>query len=149
MEFGPRALGHRSLLADPSQPNTVKKINEAVKNRDFWLPFAPSILEERFSDYCNDESKANRQFMTTATRSTEMGQSDLRAALHPYDLTARPQVVSANACPDYHALIKAFEAKTGIGGVLNTSLNMHGKPIVMNPVDIAEELLTAKIYRSR
>jgi len=141
MEFGPRSLGHRSLIADASRPGTVRKINESIKNRDFWMPFAPSILSERFGDYCHP-GKSDHHYMTVAAPSTKMARNDLGAALHPYDLTARPQEVTSSACPDYHALIRSFEEKTGLGGVLNTSLNIHGKPIVMNPVEIADELLS-------
>ena len=143
MEFGPRALGHRSLIADPSNPDSVKKINEAIKMRDFWMPFTPSILDERVADYIINPKGLACDFMTLAFDTTDLGKKHLLAAIHPADKTARPQRVRADISPTYYQIIKAFEDLTGIGAVLNTSLNIHGKPIVMEPHQIADEILTA------
>ena len=142
MEFGPRALGHRSIIADPSQPGSVKKINEAIKMRDFWMPFTPSVLSERMKDYVISRKPVSDTFMTTSFETTPLGKKHLAAAIHPYDLTARPQRVEKGIAPEYHSIIKAFEKRTGIGAVLNTSLNIHGKPIVRKPVEIADEILS-------
>lgn len=142
MEFGPRALGHRSIVGNARRPETVEKINDAIKGRDFWMPFAPSVMAECIDDYLIDDQSAELTFMTSALDSTEEGHTELAACLHPKDLTARVQKVSAERSPDYHALISAVRAETGCGAVLNTSLNIHGKPIVMKPVDIANELLS-------
>jgi carbamoyltransferase len=141
MEFGPRSLGHRSLIANPSSQDAVVKINEAIKGRDFWMPFAPSIIAERVEEFVNYNSKADLSYMTFTVNSKENAKKDLVATLHPYDHTLRLQSVSLDMSPDYYNLLKCIEKKTGLPGVLNTSLNIHGKPIVMKPVDIANELL--------
>ncbi|MDA2909520.1 hypothetical protein MYX04_01160 [Nitrospiraceae bacterium AH_259_D15_M11_P09] len=142
MEFGPRALGNRSLLADPRNPQVIKVINATIKNRDFWMPFTPSILAERAADYLVNPKGLLSPFMTMAFDSTELGRRDLAAAIHAGDMTVRPQIVTAEAAPLYWALIKAFERRTGVGGVLNTSLNIHGKPIVRTPMDLVNEVLS-------
>lgn len=141
MEFGPRALGHRSLVASADSPDIVRRINETIKGRDFWMPFAPSILHEHIDDYLTHSGRADLSYMAVSTGSTELGREHIHAGLHPYDQTCRVQSVKREQAPDYHALLTRFHERTGRAGVLNTSLNIHGKPIVMNPVDIAEELL--------
>lgn len=135
MEFGARALGTRSINANPKDPAVIKQINDLVKVRDFWMPFAPSILEERLSDYIINPKAIDGRYMTVGFDSTELAREELPAALHPYDYTARPNVVREKDNPSYHALIKAFEKKTGIGGILNTSFNLHGEPVVESPDD--------------
>lgn len=131
MEFGLRALGNRSILADPRQPGTVRRINDAIKFRDFWMPFTPSILAERADDYLVNPKGAASPFMTMAFDTTPLAQRELPAALHPGDMTARPQMLNREANPDYYDVIKAFEALTGVGGILNTSFNLHGEPIAL------------------
>ncbi|MBZ0166401.1 MAG: carbamoyltransferase, partial [Candidatus Omnitrophica bacterium] len=133
MEFGLRSLGNRSILADPRNPDTLRKINTAIKFRDFWMPFTPTILAERADDYIVNPKKVSSPFMTMAFESTELARRDLIAALHPADLTARPQILEQQRNPQYYAIIKAFEALTGVGGLLNTSFNLHGHPIVLGP----------------
>ena len=135
MEFGARALGARSINANPSNKNVVKQINDLVKVRDFWMPFAPSILEERVSDYIVNPKGIDSRYMTVGFDSTPLAQAEIPAALHPYDYTARPNVVRQSDNPSYHALIRAFEKKTGIGALLNTSYNLHGEPVVESPKD--------------
>lgn len=110
--------------------------------RDFWMPFTPSVLSERMSDYIVNKKRISDSFMTVSFESTDLGKKDLAAAIHPYDLTARPQRVEKEISPVYYGIIKAFEKQTGIGAVLNTSLNIHGKPIVRKPVEIADEILS-------
>ncbi len=144
MEFGPRALGHRSILANPSLAETTKLINEAIKSRDFWMPFAPAVLAEDLDAYFSGTESGIYDFMTIAADSTSEGRSSIFAALHPYDLTGRPQSVCDKHSPLFHATISEFKKVTGIGGVLNTSLNYHGKPIVDHPVQIADEMLSQK-----
>ncbi len=133
MEWGARALGNRSILANPQFPDAIRVINEQMKNRDFWMPFAPSVLEERLADYCIIQKGIISPYMTLAYDTTDLGKKELKAAMHPYDFTVRAQAVVQEWNPRYHALIKAFEQKTGIGGVLNTSFNLHGYPIVTGP----------------
>jgi len=135
MEFGERALGNRSILANPRNHQVVQLINEKIKNRDFWMPFAPSILAECAPDYLVNPKNLPAPFMTVAFESTPLAHEHLAAALHPYDKTVRPQLVSAAANPEYHALIDSFRQSTGIGALLNTSFNLHGEPIVCSPED--------------
>lgn len=140
MEFGARALGNRSILASPNNPKVVQFINFAIKNRDFWMPFAPTILREHSQDYLILH-KADSPFMNTAYKTTPKGKVDLTAAIHPYDKTTRPQILDRHINPSYYDLAKKFERTTGIGAVLNTSFNLHGEPIVCSPQDA---LLTFK-----
>ncbi len=138
MEFGARALGNRSIIADPSNASIIKKINSQIKFRDFWMPFTPSILYERAEDYLVNPKKIYSPFMTIGFDSTPKAQNDIIAGLHPSDLTARPQMVKKEVNPNYYDLIHEFQDITGIGGVLNTSLNLHGLPIVCSPEDAIE-----------
>lgn len=135
MEFGARALGNRSILCDPSKYENIKLINEKIKFRDFWMPFTPSILKERAQDYIVNTKGLKAYYMTVAFDSTLLAQRELKAAMHPYDYTIRPQIVTPEQNPEYYSLIKAFEKKTGIGALLNTSFNLHGKPIVCTARD--------------
>jgi carbamoyltransferase len=129
VEWGPRALGNRSILADPRDMRIIHKLNFAIKQRDFWMPFAPSILEERAEDYLQDYRFA--PYMIEAFDTTEKA-DEIVAALHPRDRTARPHIVN-NWNPHYRKILEAFEEITGVGGVLNTSFNLHGYPIVGTP----------------
>ena len=135
MEFGQRALGNRSIIADPSNPDIIKKINKQIKQRDFWMPFTPTILIERTKDYIINQKNIDSTFMTMAFDSTKLGQKHLRGAIHPYDNTVRPQILTRDQNPNYYLLIKEFEKLTGIGALLNTSFNLHGDPIVCSPED--------------
>jgi len=137
MEFGARALGNRSILADPIDTCVVKTINDMIKNRDFWMPFAPSILKERSDEYLMNHKQTNAPYMIICFDSTEKVK-ELRAACHPYDNTIRPQVVDKGWNPDYYRLMKEFEKLTGRGAILNTSFNLHGHPMVCSPKDALE-----------
>ena len=129
-EFGARALGNRSILANPSMRETVQKINEAIKNRDFWMPFALSILEESLEEYIFNPKKLQSPFMAISLDVRPEKNSEIEAGTHPYDKTVRPQAVSIKNTPEYYELIRAFQKKTGIPALLNTSFNLHGEPIV-------------------
>jgi carbamoyltransferase len=133
-EFGARALGNRSILANPSDPRAVRTINEAIKARDFWMPFAASLLSEREPDYIVNPKRVPAPHMILTFDTLER-RREIAAAIHPYDFTARPQIVERNWNPKYHAVLERFERRTGIGGVLNTSFNLHGFPIVSSPSD--------------
>ena len=135
MEFGARALGNRSIICNPSCFENLRLINEKIKFRDFWMPFTPTILDYRASDYLINPKNTSASFMTIAFDTTSLARQHLAAAIHPYDFTARPQVLTKDINPDYYAIIEAFAKKTGIGGVLNTSLNLHGQPIDRNASD--------------
>lgn len=134
-EFGARALGNRSIIADPRNLNVMKIINEKVKSRDFWMPFAPSLLEEKTDDYIVNPKRLEAPYMTIAFETKSTVWNDLKAAVHQYDLTVRPQVVTKETNSEYYDLLLEFYKLTGVGGVLNTSFNVHGEPIVQTPND--------------
>ena len=128
-EWGPRALGNRSILADPRDMSVIRKINFAIKQRDFWMPFAPAILEERMDDYLINARPA--PYMIEAFDTKEEAQQII-AGLHPFDMTVRPQTIN-DWNPSYRKIITEFQNITGVGGILNTSFNLHGFPIVGTP----------------
>jgi carbamoyltransferase len=130
-ELGPRALGNRSILADPRDLRFIRKLNFAIKQRDFWMPFAASVLEEDTQRYIQSPSRWPF-YMIEAFDTTPEGAEALLAGTHPFDRTIRPQVVN-DLNPPYRDLIRAFKARTGVGGILNTSFNLHGYPIVGTP----------------
>ncbi len=138
MEFGARALGNRSILANPSDHRVVPLINQMIKNRDFWMPFAPTILAERADDYLVNPKGLQSPYMMLAMPSVPTARDALAAALHPQDGTARPQILAESWNPEYHALIRAFERRTGVGAVLNTSFNLHGEPVVASAADAVD-----------
>lgn len=140
MEFGARALGNRSILADPRNQETITHINKLIKMRDFWMPFAPSILEERQDDYIVNPKKIDARYMAIGFDSTPLAKKHLSAGLHPFDKTMRPQIVSSIDNKKYHSLINEFEKITGVGALLNTSFNIHGEPIVGSPFDAVDTL---------
>jgi carbamoyltransferase len=130
MEWGPRGLGNRSILANPTEFTITRSLNQVIKMRDFWMPFAPSILTSRIDDYLVNGT--NSPYMIHTFDTTDK-RNDLSAAIHPYDFTCRPQTVDSNYNVEYEKVLKSFESKTGIGGILNTSFNLHRYPIVHNP----------------
>ena len=134
-EWGARALGNRSILANASSRDNVKLINEMIKGRDFWMPFATSMLYERRNDYLHVTKDLYAPFMAITFNTKPLAHTEIIAALHPYDLTSRPQMVKKEVNPEYHSLISHFQTLTGAGGILNTSFNLHGEPNVENPLD--------------
>ena len=145
MEFGPRSLGNRAILANPGDSRTVERINRQIKRRDFWMPFTPSILDKCADEYLLNEKRLRFPFMTVACHTSAAGQSRLAAALHPADRTARPQVVTRQDNPDYYELLEEFYLLTGTGGLLNTSLNLSGRPICQCPEDVFSVLLGSNL----
>ena len=135
MEFGARALGNRSILCNPVNFDNIALLNERIKFRDFWMPFTPSVLDYRVKDYLVNPKNLKSPHMTMAFDTTAFGAKHLRAATHPGDLTARPQMLTKKANPGYYDLIQNFEKLTGVGAVLNTSFNLHGEPIVRSAED--------------
>ena len=117
----------------------MRFINEAIKSRDFWMPFASSILSERASDYIVNPKKIPSPYMILTFDTTER-RAELAAAIHPFDFTVRPQVVEKEWSPKYYATIKEFERLSGIGAILNTSFNLHGFPIASSPWDSLDVL---------
>ena len=152
MEFGPRALGARSILGDPRSPNMQKILNLKVKYRESFRPFAPSVLYEDVADWfeLNEESPymllvapvaATRQRLMNADERELFGieklnvpRSEIPAVTH-VDYSARVQTVHANTNPRYHALISRFKQLTGCPVLVNTSFNVRGEPIVCTPED--------------
>jgi carbamoyltransferase len=135
MEFGARALGNRSILANPADHRVVTLINRMIKNRDFWMPFAPSVLRERGADYLVNPKGLASPYMMLAFPTTSKHRDEIIAAVHPHDGTARAHILDEAWNPEYYRVIRAFEVRTGIGAVLNTSFNLHGEPLVCSAAD--------------
>lgn len=153
MEFGPRALGNRSILGNPRDPDMQKKLNLKIKFRESFRPFAPSVLAEAAADWF-DMSAPNSPYMLTVTTVAEkhrkisaqhaaahhglgdqyLVRSVIPAVTHT-DFSARVQTVRAEENPRYHALLKAFEALTGCPVLINTSFNVRNEPIVCTPAE--------------
>ena len=129
-EMGQRALGNRSILADPRFVQNIQKINNAIKQRDFWMPFAPVILNEYQKKLIKNPKNIDSPFMTFAFETTPFAHKNLIAAIHQADKTARAQILSKKHNKDLWKLIYLFYKKTGVPGLLNTSFNLHGYPIV-------------------
>lgn len=137
-EFGARALGNRSILARADSLPAVRTINEAIKNRDFWMPFAPAVLAERAGRYYQKPKSVESPYMMFAFRTRPERRAALAGAQHPYDFTTRPQEVRAEHNPDFHRLLEEYESITGEAAVLNTSFNLHGEPIVYRAKDAVD-----------
>ena len=137
MEFGARALGNRSILADPRNLDVIKEINSQIKHRDFWMPFASSILRSGASELLKiiPDKEVDDQYMIISFNTRETGKMCLKAAIHHSDATCRPQILDKEWNKGYFDLIKSFENETNISGILNTSFNLHGEPIVCTPAD--------------
>lgn len=128
MEMGPRALGNRSILADPRSKESRDRVNKYVKHRETWRPFAPSMLEKAADEYLTNEKKSPYMIKTFDTNDEK--RDDISAAIHPGDGTTRPQTVTKRQNPRYHELLTEFEEITGVPVLVNTSFNDHGEPIV-------------------
>ena len=152
MEFGPRALGARSVLGDPRSPIMQKTLNLRVKYRESFRPFAPAVLREDVADWFEldsdspymllvaDVKKERRRRMTNEEEQLfgidklNVARSDIPAVTH-VDYSARVQTVHADTNPRFHALISRFKEKTGCGVLVNTSFNVRSEPIVCTPED--------------
>lgn len=152
MEFGPRALGNRSILADPRSPSMQSVLNLKVKYRESFRPFAPSVLRERVGEWFELDTDspymllvadvaAHRRRAMTAAEQARFGidklnvpRSEIPAVTH-VDYSARIQTVHAETNPRFHALLEAFERLTGCPVLVNTSFNVRGEPIVCTPED--------------
>jgi carbamoyltransferase len=140
MEFGPRALGMRSILADPRFAENRDRVNDAVKFRETWRPFAPSVLVERASEYFDDFYPSPYMILTFWANKARANQ--IPAVVH-VDGSARVQSVSRTTNPRYYDLIETFGTLTGVPVVLNTSFNLKGDPIVCTPKDAIQTFYTS------
>lgn len=145
MEFGQRSLGNRSILADPIDTKVVEKINRMVKNRDFWMPFAPVMLDRFVDEYIVNPKGFESPHMTLAFETTAKGFECLPAGCHPADKSARAQILHRDANPELYQLMEAFEKKTGRGALMNTSFNLHGYPIVNTPDEAVDVLVRTEL----
>ena len=132
MEFGPRALGSRSILADPRDPEMNTKVNSAVKFREWWRPFAPSFKKEAAPEYL--ESAYDSPFMILTAQVRPEKRSVIPSVTH-VDGSARPQTVEKEVNPLYYRLIDEFGKRTGVPVIMNTSFNLRGEAIVNTPTD--------------
>jgi carbamoyltransferase len=135
MEYGPRALGNRSILADPRDRTINDWLNQRLRRTEF-MPFAPSILEEAAGDWYEGWSSEDvaARFMTV-TYTLKPGKENEAAAVAHVDRTARPQVVRREDNPSYHRVLSEYRRRTGLPLLINTSFNMHEEPIVCSPED--------------
>jgi len=140
MEFGPRALGNRSILADPRDPKMTEKVNNAVKFREWWRPFAPSVLSESAHEFF--ESATDSPFMILTAQVRPEKRNVIPAVTH-IDGSARPQTVERDVSPLYWRLISEFGRRTGVPVVLNTSFNLRGEPIVNSVFDAVRTFFTS------
>lgn len=144
-EFGARSLGNRAIIANPSNPDNVKLINDSIKNRDFWMPFTPSILAEYADRYLENPKNVTSPFMTIGFSSSPAHRKEIIGGLHFGDFSARPQFVIREHNPDYWNLIESFRRRTGVAAVLNTSLNLHGEPMNYSMADAARTVALSKL----
>ena len=135
-EFGARSLGNRSILSHPGDPDIKKVINEKIKNRDFWMPFAATILDKYARKYLNLKGNLKNYFyMTNCANTNKNFIKKLSAAIHPYDYTCRPQILTKTINSEYYDLINKFGKISNTYALLNTSFNLHGFPLVNNEKD--------------
>jgi carbamoyltransferase len=158
MEFGPRSLGHRSILADPRSPTVRQELNLRVKGREGFRPFAPAVLAERSEEWFDLVGPSPYMLFTAQVAAahllpvdaepeglrarSELPRSTIPACTH-IDGSARVQTVDADTNPELHRLLTAFEARTGCPVLVNTSFNRAGEPIVATPDDALRTARTA------
>lgn len=133
MEFGQRALGNRSIIADPRNSNVITKINQKVKNRDFWMPFTPSMTHEESRRSILNNKNIYSPYMTIAFDLKNGFSEKIPGAIHPADNSVRPQMLKKDDNPKYYSILESFGEISGAECLLNTSFNLHGDPIVESP----------------
>jgi carbamoyltransferase len=145
MEYGPRALGNRSILYHAREPAVNQWLNQRLGRTEF-MPFAPATLFEKRRDcYCNvDGAEYAAEFMTLTFDCTDAMKRDSPAAVH-VDGTARPQLVTERSNPSFHRVLTEYYRLTGIPSVINTSFNMHEEPIVCTPDDAIRAFLQGNL----
>lgn len=142
MEFGARALGNRSILADPINQDVVRIINRMIKNRDFWMPFAPVVMRRESSQYFANPKSLPSPYMMNTFSSTDK-RDEFMAAVHNADLTARPQLLEQGQNGAYEEILHHFGRMTGRHVLLNTSFNLHGYPVVCRAADAVHVMLNS------
>jgi carbamoyltransferase len=142
MEFGQRALGGRSILGDPRDPEMKDRINRAVKYRESFRPFAPAVLAEEASAWFEMPHPVASPYMEKVLKVRPERAGAIPAVVHA-DGSGRLQTVDAKLSPHFHQLIRAFRARTGVPIVLNTSLNLNDEPIVESPADAIRTYATS------
>lgn len=148
MEFGARALGNRSIMANPSNMQNINKINQSVKKRDFWMPFAPAMLWEDADKMIKVPKSIQRQgspYMMFAFDTVREAADKIVCGIHQADFTARAETITPDRYPEFYDIIRKFKNITGIPCVLNTSFNLHGFPIVENSKQAIDVLLNSEI----
>lgn len=144
-EYGPRALGNRSIIVKPTDPETHQKLNQRLKRTEI-MPFAPSVLSEYAEDIFDcDKSKYTAEFMTLCYKTKPGWVSKIPAVVHPIDKSARPQILKREANPFYYDIIDAYRKVSGFPIVLNTSFNAHGEPINNYPSQVIKHLLDGSV----
>jgi carbamoyltransferase len=150
-EFGPRALGNRSILGDPRDPSMQRRMNVAIKFRESFRPFAPAVIDGKQGDWFDLEAESPYMLLVAPVAAAHRGDAaaaaaarglaklkavtgDVPAITH-VDGSARVQTVSAGRAPRFHAILRAFERRTGCPVLVNTSFNIRGEPIVHDPAD--------------
>lgn len=145
MEYGPRALGHRSILYQTTDPSINDWLNTQLLRTEF-MPFAPATLQE-YADECFeglDGARDSARFMTITFNCTAKMQAQSPGVVH-IDGTARPQILDPETAPDLYQIAKAYHKLTGIPSIINTSFNMHGEPIVCTPADALRSFKEGKL----
>lgn len=148
MEFGARALGNRSIMANPSNMQNINKINQSVKKRDFWMPFAPAMLWEEAETLIKIPESLRHQgspYMMFAFETQKGAVDKIVCGIHQADFTARAETITKERYPEFYDIINKFKNITGIPCVLNTSFNLHGFPIVENSKQAIDVLLNSEI----
>ena len=145
-EFGQRSLGNRSILASINYPGIVEKINKKIKSRDFWMPFALSIIDNDLEKYFYKNKSLDPFYMTTCYKlKNEVDLNQFQNVVHQADRTGRPQKVTLENNREYYELLKELKKLTGVGAILNTSFNIHRKTIVETIDDGIEVLKTTNL----
>ncbi|MEM9825412.1 MAG: carbamoyltransferase N-terminal domain-containing protein [Planctomycetota bacterium] len=146
MEFGPRALGHRSLLGDPRRPEMRSRMNQNVKRRESFRPFAPAVLADFATGYfeIDDPHAWNFMTMTQVVHAREVAMRTMPAVIHA-DGTARVQVVDSDSQADLTSILEAFQQRTGCPALINTSFNLRGQPVVASLTDALESFAAMDI----
>lgn len=144
-EYGPRALGNRSIICKPTDRDTHRLLNEKLRRTEI-MPFAPSIMEEHFNTvFVENKSKYTAQFMTLCYDTKPEWQKVIPAVIHEKDGTARPQIVNKENNPHFYNIINEYYKLSGIPVVLNTSFNAHGEPINNYPSQVIKHLINNSV----